>query len=105
VLVEEGQLAALAGAPLSVWGTVLYLGLVMTALGYTCWYHVLGRYEVNQVMPFLLLTPVTSVAGGALLLGEALTPTILIGGSIVIAGVALLVIERRPAAAAESPAE
>jgi len=64
VLVEEGQLAALAGAPLSVWGTVLYLGLVMTALGYTCWYHVLGHYEVNQVMPFLLLTPVTSVAGG-----------------------------------------
>ncbi len=95
-LVERGQVAALVNAGLSVWATVLYLGLVMTALGYTCWYHVLGRYEVNRVAPFLLLVPVVSVLGGALLLGEALTPTILTGGAIIISGVALLVIERRP---------
>ena len=99
-LVERGQVAALVNAGLSVWATVLYLGLVMTALGYTCWYHVLGRYEVNRVAPFLLLVPVVSVLGGALLLGEALTPTILTGGAIIICGVALLVIERRPAVAA-----
>jgi O-acetylserine/cysteine efflux transporter len=103
-LVEEGHGAALAGAGTLVWGTVLYLGLVMTALGYSCWYHVLGRYEVSRVAPFLLLTPVTSVLGGAALLGEALTPTILAGGAVVIAGVALLVIERRPVVAAPMPA-
>jgi drug/metabolite transporter (DMT)-like permease len=56
------------------------------------------------VAPFLLLTPVTSVLGGAALLGEALTPTILAGGAVVIAGVALLVIERRPVVAAPMPA-
>ena len=99
-LVERGQVAALVNAGLSVWATVLYLGLVMTALGYTCWYHVLGRYEVNRVAPFLLLVPVVSVLGGALLLGEVLTPTILTGGAIIISGVALLVIERRPVVAA-----
>lgn len=103
-LVEEGQLAALAGAGWSVWATVLYLGLVMTALGYSCWYHVLGRYEANIVAPFLLLTPVASVLGGAVLLGEALTPTILGGGAVVIGGVALLVIGGRPAVAAPMPA-
>lgn len=98
-LVEEGQIEALANASASVWATVLYLGLIMTALGYSCWYHVLGHYEATRVAPFLLLTPVASVAGGALLLGEALTPTILAGGAIVIGGVALLVVERPPAAA------
>lgn len=103
-LVERGQVAALANAGVSVWMTVLYLGLVMTALGYSCWYHVLGRYEVYRVAPFLLLTPVASVLGGAFLLGEALTPTILTGGAVVISGVALLVIERRPAIAAPMPA-
>jgi O-acetylserine/cysteine efflux transporter len=102
-LVERGQIAALANAPMSVWATVLYLGLVMTALGYSCWYHVLGRYEANIVAPFLLLTPVASVLGGWFLLGEQLTPTILTGGAIVIGGVALLVIERRPLAAAPMP--
>jgi len=103
-LVEREQLAALAGAGWVVWGTVLYLGLVMTALGYSCWYHVLGRYEVNKVAPFLLLTPVSSLAGGALFLGEPLTPTILTGAAVVIAGVALLVIERRPAVSSPMPA-
>jgi len=103
-LVEDGQIAALIEAPLTVWATVLYLGVVMTALGYTCWYHVLGRYEVYRVAPFLLLTPVSSVVGGALLLSEALTPTILTGGAVIIGGVALLVIERRPAVAAPMPA-
>jgi len=103
-LVEDGQGAALREAGAQVWGTVLYLGIVMTALGYSCWYHVLGRYEVNRVAPFLLLTPVTSVLGGAAILGEALTPMILAGGAVVIGGVALLVIERRPAVAAPMPA-
>jgi len=103
-LVERDQLAALAGAGWAVWGTVLYLGLVMTALGYSCWYHVLGRYEVNRVAPFLLLTPVSSLVGGALFLGEPLTPTILAGAAVVIAGVSLLVIERRPAVSAPMPA-
>ena len=102
-LVEQGQVAAVADAGLMIWATVLYLGLVMTALGYSCWYHVLGRYEVNRVAPFLLLIPVTSVLGGWLLLGEALTPTILTGGAVVISGVALLVIERRPALANPAP--
>jgi O-acetylserine/cysteine efflux transporter len=103
-LVETGQVAALENAGLSVWATVIYLGVVMTALGYSCWYHVLGRYEVYRVAPFLLLTPVASVLGGAFLLGEALTPTILTGGAVVISGVALLVIERGTAIAAPMPA-
>lgn len=103
-LVEDGHTAALAAAGWLVWGTVLYLGLVMTALGYSCWYHVLGRYEVNRVAPFLLLTPVSSVLGGAVFLGEPLTRTILIGGAVVLGGVALLVIERRPAVTAPMPA-
>ena len=103
-LFESGQFAALANAGPSIWATVLYLGLVMTALGYSCWYHVLGRYEVYRVAPFLLLTPVASVIGGAVLLDEALTLTILTGGAIVIAGVALLVGERRPVVAAPMPA-
>ena len=102
-LVEQGQVAALANAGVQVWATVVYLGVVMTALGYSCWYHVLGRYEVNRVAPFLLLIPVVSVLGGALLLGEVLTPTILAGGAIIISGVALLVVERRPALAAPAP--
>jgi O-acetylserine/cysteine efflux transporter len=69
---------------------VLYLGLVMTAFGYALWYHLLGRNDVNQVMPFLLLLPVTAVAGGVLFLDETLTSNIVAGGALAIGGVAII---------------
>ncbi len=95
LILETDHLAYVQGADWKVWATVAYLGIVMTAIGYGCWYHVLGRYEVNKVAPFILLTPVTSVLGGALFLGEGITLYILAGGALVIGGVGIIVIERR----------
>ncbi len=62
----------------------------MTALGYGIWYHLLGKYSVNQVMPFLLLLPVVTVLGGVALLGENLTLRIMVGGAMAIIGVAII---------------
>ena len=66
----------------------------MTALAYGLWYRLLGHYSVNQVMPFLLLLPVTSVFGGIFFLGESLTAKIALGGFLAIAGVAMITIKR-----------
>jgi O-acetylserine/cysteine efflux transporter len=68
----------------------------MTALAYALWYRLLGHYTVNQVMPFLLLLPVTSVIGGIFFLGESLTTKITLGGSLAIVGVAMITIQRWP---------
>lgn len=95
LLLEGDPRPALAAADLSVWAAVVYMGVAMTAMAYACWYHVLGRYEAGTVGPFILLTPVLSVLGGWLFLGEPLTGAILLGGAILIAGVALLVVERK----------
>jgi len=89
-LFEDGQMEAIENAPPIVWLAIVYLGLVMTALGYGLWYHLLARYDVNQVMPFLLLLPVTAVAGGILFLGETLTLTTLAGGVLAVGGVAII---------------
>ena len=89
-----------------VWSTVVYLGLIMTALGYSLWYGLIRRHPVGQVAPFLLLLPVFSVIGGITLLGESLTLRVALGGAVVIAGVAFILFERAPAAADDpSPAE
>ena len=96
---ERDHLFHLTHAAPVVWISVVYLGVVMTALGYGCWFHVLGRYPVSRVAPYLLLVPVASVLGGALLLGEPLTPHVLLGGAVVILGVATIVVERRRACA------
>jgi O-acetylserine/cysteine efflux transporter len=90
LIFEHDQWTVLTTADWRHWAVVLYLGLFMTALGYATWYHLLGRHPVNQVMPFLLLVPVTSMAGGALVLGEELTLVTILGAAIVISGVAFI---------------
>jgi O-acetylserine/cysteine efflux transporter len=93
-LFEQDQLEQITTASISAWAAVIYLGLVMTALGYGLWYRLLGHYSVNQVMPFLLLLPVTSVFGGIFFLDESLTIKIALGGCLTIVGVAMITIQR-----------
>ncbi len=91
LILERGHLSAIKNASLIGWGSVIYMGIVMTALGYAIWYHLLKKYDVTQVIPFLLLMPVTSILGAVLFLGERPGMRILIGGGVVIAGVAAIV--------------
>lgn len=93
---ERDQLAAIANATTVVWAAVVYLALVMTALGYAIWYHLLGKYDVNQILPFLLLLPVITVLGSVILLDETLTPQLTIGGLISIIGVTIINVARNP---------
>ena len=89
---EEGQIEAIRNANALVWGTVLYLGLVMTAFGYFLWNTLIRRHDVSRVAPFLLLLPFFSVIGGILLLGEQPTLAKFAGGFIIIVGVAIITI-------------
>lgn len=93
-LLESNQIEQIKNAPFEAWLAVAYLALIMTALAYALWYRLLGLYSVNQVMPFLLLLPVTSVAGGIFFLGESLTLKIALGGSLALIGVAVITIQR-----------
>jgi len=98
LVLEDDHLAYLGTAGWVVWGTVLYMGIVMTALGYGLWYSLVGRFPLSRVGPFLLLMPVFSVLGGVTLLGESLTLRVALGGAIVIAGVAVILVRRTSAA-------
>ena len=89
-LLEDNQIDQIITASPAAWAAVVYLSLVMTALGYAMWYRLLGLYDVNMVMPFLLLLPVASVVGGYLFLDEILTTKIAIGGLLALAGVAII---------------
>jgi len=100
-LFEEGQVQAIRTMNWIGWAVVVYLGLVMTALGYSIWYHLLGKFRISQVGPFLLLLPVTSIAGSVLLLDEQLSTIEFTGAIIVIFSV--WIITRR--ASAEQAAE
>lgn len=93
IVIDGNPLPLMMVAPLSAWLTVLYLGLAMTAVGYSAWYYVLARYPVPMVMPLLLLLPVATILGAVTFLGETPDPLVLLGGGIVIAGVASVIID------------
>ena len=92
-LIEGNPLPALMAAPAFAWGTVLYLGVVMTVIGYSAWYFLLSKYPVPMVMPVLLLLPVSTILGAVSFLGERPDPHVLLGGAIVIGGVAAVIVE------------
>lgn len=94
-IVEGNPLPYIKDANMTVWIAVIYMGLVMTALGYGMWYKLLAHYPVSRVSPFLLLMPVVGAAGGILFLGEVLSPRTALGGAIVICGVAWIVFHER----------
>ena len=96
LIFERGQMEAIMSAPPVVWWAVAYLALVMTSLGYTMWYGLLGRHDVTRVIPYLLLVPFATVLGGVLFLGEPMTMIRLAGALLVVAGVAIMNLTRNP---------
>ena len=91
LLIENGHLDSIKNATIVGWGTVIYLGVIMTAVGYGLWYHILKKYDVNQAMPFLLLLPVSSIIGAVIFLGERPNLGTMIGGTIIVIGVTIIV--------------
>ena len=67
---ESDHVNLVINASSPVWWSVLYLGLIMTALGYYFWNTLIRTYEIEKVAPFLLLLPVFSLLGGIVFLGE-----------------------------------
>lgn len=89
-LFEDGQLAALATAGWRGWGGILYMTLAVSIVSYSIWYWLIARFEVNQTMPLTLLMPVIGVASGSVILDEALTTRLILGGLLTVAGVAVI---------------
>ena len=92
---EQGQIEAIQTAKPIVWWTVLYLGLIMTCLGYYFWNSLIRQHDVGKVAPFLLLLPVFSVFGGNIFLGETLTLEKFYGGSTILIGIAIITLNKR----------
>ena len=67
----------------------LYLGVVVTGLGYLVWNWALRRVEAPRAAIFLCVQPVAGAGLGVILLGEPLTGFTLAGGALIVGGVLL----------------
>lgn len=94
LLAESGHRDQIAQATWLGWGAVLYMTVLVTIVAYGMWYPLLRRYDVNQTMPWTLTVPVFGVASGVLVLGDPLTPALVTGGLLTVAGVAIILLRR-----------
>lgn len=69
-------------------------GAVTSGLGYALWYHVLPQLRGNTAAVIQLSVPVIAMVAGGLLLGERLSPTVLVAALLVVSGIALAVTTR-----------
>lgn len=92
---ETGQVEALRQAPPFVWLCLLWAGMVSSVLATSLVFWLVQRREAGRVTPYLLATPVVSIALGWAFLGDVLTVQILTGAALTMAGVAVVALAER----------
>jgi drug/metabolite transporter (DMT)-like permease len=85
---ELGQ--AEPGATLAV----VYMGIFPGALGYACWSYVLARLPATKAGSFLYLVPAAAILIAWAWLGEKPAPQAVLGGALILFGVALVNLKR-----------
>ncbi|MEV8215081.1 DMT family transporter [Leifsonia sp. NPDC077715] len=98
-LVVEGPPPALDGPALAGFA---YVTVVATALAFVAWFAGLRHVPAGTVGTIGLLNPVTGVVLGALVAGEVLSGRQLAGLAIVLAGIAVGQVRRRPQSPSDS---
>lgn len=80
--------------PPTLWWGLLYVVLFGTVLGFIIYFIAMRELSVSRVQAFSYLQPAFGTLLGIMLLGERLTPRVVIGGSVILLGVYLTERER-----------
>ncbi len=88
----------------AAWISLAGLAILCTGVAYILYFRLIARLGAARAITVTFLIPLFGVLWGALFLGEALTPSMLVGGVVILAGTALASgVVRLPAAARENP--
>ncbi len=81
---------------------LLYLAIFGSVIGYTAYLYALTKLSAGKVSSYAYVNPAVAVLFGALLLHEAVTLRMIVAMAVILAGVAVIQLDRRRAAALES---
>lgn len=91
LLFETGQVQSVMTASLPIWAAAGFIAVGSYTICYIIWFSLLMRNPVSAVTPFVFFMPAVSVTASVLILGEKPGPFILLGGALILVGVALAV--------------
>jgi O-acetylserine/cysteine efflux transporter len=75
---------------------VLVLGAISTSIAYWLWGRLLRDHTAAQVVPFALLVPFIGAGASTVVFGERFGPLRLAGMIIVVCGIAVMLLSKRP---------
>jgi drug/metabolite transporter (DMT)-like permease len=79
-----------ASAPSAgAWGAVVALGVLCTGIAYVLYFRLIESLGPARALTVTFTVPIFAIAYGALLLGEAITPRMLLCGLVVLVGTTL----------------
>jgi drug/metabolite transporter (DMT)-like permease len=87
----HGEHVALGDVTASAWWALAYLVVFGSVIAFTAYSWLLGTAPVSQVATYAYVNPVVAVVLGAVLVGERLTATSLVGGLVTLLAVFLVV--------------
>jgi drug/metabolite transporter (DMT)-like permease len=87
---RQGFFAALGGMTWRGWGATFFLAWGCSALAYVLWYQALQSQEMSRVGVLHYLQPLVTMLLGVLLLRESVGWATILGGGMILGGVALV---------------
>jgi len=79
----------------TIWGGILYLGIISTASGFLLWNRGLQMLNASSGGLFFFFQPVVGTLLGWLILGESIGITFWIGSILILIGVLFVIIEKK----------
>jgi drug/metabolite transporter (DMT)-like permease len=98
------RLTATAPRPEAI-GAFFYLVVFGSIVGYSCYLWLMRNASTTLASTYAYVNPIVAIALSAVFLHEPLTPRLLIAASVIVLGVALMMLAPRPLGAHAEPAE
>jgi drug/metabolite transporter (DMT)-like permease len=94
---QAGEGTAWSGLSAIAWSSLVFQTVVVTFASYLVWFWLIRHYPATRLAAFTLLTPLFGLGFGAWLLGEPLTPRLLLAAAAVAIGIAVMnLVKPRP---------
>jgi drug/metabolite transporter (DMT)-like permease len=81
--------SALEGIPWESWAALLYMAVLPAVVGYLIYFWALGHAPASKIAAVQYIQPPLATGLSALFLGEAISPTLLGAGALIMTGVVL----------------
>lgn len=90
LMFEAGQVEAVNEASPLAWAAILYSGIGSSVIGHGGANYLFRKYEVSVVAPYFLFVPLFAVLSATVILGEALSNKVIVGGLVTIFGILIV---------------